>query len=94
MSRRLAHVDRVGVEERAAELGRRSIKMTAKQQGIRLAVSVIDLTTLEGSDTAGKVRQLRQGGLSGPEDAGGGRRRLDQQGGAAPVGHRQGDARR
>jgi deoxyribose-phosphate aldolase len=58
MSRRLAHVDRVGVEERAAELGRRSIKTTAKQQGIRLAVSVLDLTTLEGSDTAGKVRQL------------------------------------
>lgn len=58
MSRRLAHVDRVGVEERAAQLGRRSIKTTAKQQGIRLAVSVLDLTTLEGADTAGKVRQL------------------------------------
>ena len=58
MSRRLAHVDRVGVEERAALLGRRSIKTTAKQQGIRLAVSVLDLTTLEGADTAGKVRQL------------------------------------
>ncbi len=58
MSRRLAHVDRVGIEERAAALGRRSIKTTAKQQGIRLAVSVLDLTTLEGADTAGKVRQL------------------------------------
>jgi deoxyribose-phosphate aldolase len=58
MSRRLAHVDRVGVAERAAQLGRRSIKTTAKQQGIRIAVSVMDLTTLEGSDTAGKVRQL------------------------------------
>jgi deoxyribose-phosphate aldolase len=58
MSRRLAHVDRVGIEERAAQLGARSIKTTAKQQGIRLAVSVIDLTTLEGADTAGKVRQL------------------------------------
>jgi deoxyribose-phosphate aldolase len=58
MSRRLAHVDRVGIEERAAQLGRRSIKATAKQQGIRIAVSVLDLTTLEGSDTAGKVRQL------------------------------------
>src|SRR6202050_3176345 len=58
MSRRLAHVDRVGIEERAAQLGARSIKTTAKQQGIRLAVSLLDLTTLEGADTAGKVRQL------------------------------------
>ena len=58
MSRRLAHVDRVGIEERAAELGKRSIKTTAKQQGIRLAVSMLDLTTLEGADTAGKVRHL------------------------------------
>src|SRR4051795_1938814 len=56
--RRLPHVDRVGIEERAATLGKRSIKTTAKQQGIRLAVSVIDLTTLEGADTPGKVRHL------------------------------------
>jgi deoxyribose-phosphate aldolase len=48
----------VGIEERAAVLGRRSIKTTAKQQGIRLAVSMIDLTTLEGADTPGKVRHL------------------------------------
>jgi deoxyribose-phosphate aldolase len=48
----------VGIEERAAVLGKRSIKTTAKQQGIRLAVSMIDLTTLEGADTAGKVRHL------------------------------------
>ena len=58
MIRRLPHVDRVGVEERAAALGKRSIKTTAKQQGIRLAVSMVDLTTLEGADTAGKVRHL------------------------------------
>jgi deoxyribose-phosphate aldolase len=58
MSRRLAHVDRIGVEERAAQLGKRSIKTTAKQQGIRLAVSMLDLTTLEGADTEGKVRHL------------------------------------
>jgi deoxyribose-phosphate aldolase len=51
-------VDRVGIEERAATLGRRSIKTTAKQQGIRMAVSMIDLTTLEGADTPGKVRHL------------------------------------
>jgi deoxyribose-phosphate aldolase len=44
--RRLPHVDRVGIEERAATLGKRSIKTTAKQQGIRLAVSMVDLTTL------------------------------------------------
>jgi deoxyribose-phosphate aldolase len=58
VSRRLPHVDRVGVEERAAQLGKRSIKTAAKQQGIRLAVSTLDLTTLEGADTAGKVRAL------------------------------------
>jgi len=56
--RRLPHVDHVGIEERAAWLGKRSIKTTAKEQGIRLAVSMVDLTTLEGQDTAGKVRQL------------------------------------
>ena len=58
MIRRLPHVDRVGVDERAATLGKRSIKTTAKQQGIRLAVSMVDLTTLEGADTPGKVRHL------------------------------------
>ena len=58
MIRSLPHVDRVGIEERAAVLGKRSIKTTAKQQGIRLAVSMLDLTTLEGADTAGKVRNL------------------------------------
>jgi deoxyribose-phosphate aldolase len=56
--RRLPHVDRVGIEERAAVLGKRSIKTTAKQQGIRLAVSMLDLTTLEGADTPGKIRHL------------------------------------
>ena len=56
--RQLPHVDRVGVEERAAVLGKRSIKTDAKAQGIRLAVSMVDLTTLEGADTPGKVRGL------------------------------------
>jgi deoxyribose-phosphate aldolase len=51
-------VDRVGIDERAAMLGRRSIKHEAKRQGILLATSMIDLTTLEGQDTAGKVRHL------------------------------------
>jgi deoxyribose-phosphate aldolase len=58
MSRRLISVDRVGIEERAASLGRRSIKHEAKRQGILLATSMIDLTTLEGRDTPGKVRNL------------------------------------
>jgi deoxyribose-phosphate aldolase len=58
MSRSLVPVNRIGVEERAAALGRRSIKTSAKREGIRLATSMIDLTTLEGADTPGKVRHL------------------------------------
>jgi len=58
MSRVLVPVNRVGVDERAAALGRRSIKTSAKREGIRLATSMIDLTTLEGADTPGKVRHL------------------------------------
>jgi deoxyribose-phosphate aldolase len=48
----------VAVDERAAMLARRSIKHESKLSGIRLAVSLIDLTTLEGQDTSGKVRAL------------------------------------
>jgi deoxyribose-phosphate aldolase len=58
MSRSLTPVSRVGVEERAAQLGRRSIKTSAKRQGILIATSMLDLTTLEGNDTPGKVRHL------------------------------------
>jgi deoxyribose-phosphate aldolase len=58
MRRRLAPVDRVGVDERAAWLGRRSIKAESQKAAIRLAVSMVDLTTLEGQDTPGKVTQL------------------------------------
>ena len=58
MSRTLTPVNRQGVEERAAALGKRSIKTSAKREGIKLAVSMIDLTTLEGADTPGKVRHL------------------------------------
>ena len=54
----LPRVDRVGVDERAAVLGTRSIKAEAKRRGLQLAVSMIDLTTLEGQDTPGKVRGL------------------------------------
>jgi deoxyribose-phosphate aldolase len=51
-------VDQVAVEERAAALGKRSIKKAAKVAGLKLAVRMIDLTTLEGKDTPGKVRQM------------------------------------
>ncbi len=51
-------VDKVAIEERAAALGKRSIKKEAKVAGIRLAISMCDLTTLEGKDTPGKVRQM------------------------------------
>ena len=51
-------VDQVAVEERAAALGKRSIKKGAKVAGLKLAVRMMDLTTLEGKDTPGKVRAL------------------------------------
>jgi deoxyribose-phosphate aldolase len=51
-------VDQVAVEERAAALGKRSIKKAAKVAGLRLAVRMMDLTTLEGKDTPGKVTQM------------------------------------
>ena len=53
-------VDQVGVEERVARLGTRSIKKESKVHALKLALSMIDLTTLEGQDTPGKVRQLCQ----------------------------------
>jgi deoxyribose-phosphate aldolase len=54
----LTGVDQVGAEARAATLATRSIKATAKQAAIDLAISMIDLTTLEGQDTPGKVKAL------------------------------------
>lgn len=51
-------VDQVAVEERAAALGKRSLKKAAKVEGLKLAVRMMDLTTLEGKDTPGKVRQM------------------------------------
>src|SRR3954447_19687456 len=54
----LPGVDQVGAEQRAAMLGTRSIKTTAKAQALDLAIRMVDLTTLEGSDTPGKVRAL------------------------------------
>jgi len=55
---RLPGVDQVGLEARAAQLATRSIKTTSKQWAIDLAISMVDLTTLEGADTPGKVRAL------------------------------------
>jgi deoxyribose-phosphate aldolase len=54
----LPGVDQVGVEGRAAGLATRSIKTTAKAWAIDTAISMVDLTTLEGADTPGKVRSL------------------------------------
>ncbi|HSE72180.1 MAG TPA: deoxyribose-phosphate aldolase [Nocardioidaceae bacterium] len=54
----LPGVDQVGAEARAAALGTRSIKTTAKEFAIDLAIRMVDLTTLEGQDTPGKVRAL------------------------------------
>ena len=51
-------IDQVMVEERAAAFGKRSIKTSAKLDGLKLAVSMMDLTTLEGKDTPGKVAFL------------------------------------
>ena len=54
----LPGVDQVGAEARAATLATRSIKTTAKQYALDLAIRMVDLTTLEGQDTPGKVRAL------------------------------------
>lgn len=51
-------IDQVGTEQRAAKFTKRSIKNEAKATGLRLAVSMMDLTTLEGADTKGKVVHL------------------------------------
>jgi deoxyribose-phosphate aldolase len=53
-------VDAVAVEERASSLAKRSLKKDSKLWGLRLAISMIDLTTLEGKDTRGKVIALCQ----------------------------------
>jgi deoxyribose-phosphate aldolase len=53
-------VDAVAAEERAASLAKRSLKKEAKVWGLKLAISMIDLTTLEGKDTPGKVHALCQ----------------------------------
>lgn len=54
----LPGVDAVGLEQRAADLGSRSIKTTSKAWALDTIIGLIDLTTLEGADTPGKVRSL------------------------------------
>ena len=61
-------VERVMVEQRAASFAKRSIKEESKRMGLELAVSMMDLTTLEGMDTEGKVRQLCRKAMA-PMDA-------------------------
>lgn len=51
-------IDQVGVESRVARLNARSIKKDSKIEALKMALSMVDLTTLEGMDTEGKVRQL------------------------------------
>jgi len=54
----LSGVDQVGAQTRASMLATRSIKTKAKKRAIDLAISMVDLTTLEGADTPGKIRAL------------------------------------
>ena len=51
-------VDKVGVEERVSRFQKRSIKANSKLDGLKMVLNMIDLTTLEGKDTPGKVRQM------------------------------------
>jgi deoxyribose-phosphate aldolase len=51
-------IDQVGVEERVVRLTKRSIKNESKMEALKMALSMMDLTTLEARDTPGKVRQL------------------------------------
>lgn len=54
------NIDAVALETRVAQLGTRSIKKDSKVFGLKLAIAMMDLTTLEGMDSPGKVRQLCQ----------------------------------
>ena len=71
----LPAVDPVGLEQRSATLATRSIKKASKLAAIDLAISMVDLTTLEGADTPGKVRNLARKALApdpeGPADGAG-----------------------
>lgn len=51
-------IDKVGVEERVSRFQKRSVKNEMKMQGLKMALNMIDLTTLEGKDTPNKVKQM------------------------------------
>ncbi|MSU22627.1 MAG: deoxyribose-phosphate aldolase [Opitutus sp.] len=61
-------VDCVGIEERVAKYTTRSIKKASKLWGLKMAVSMVDLTTLEGKDTPGKIASLCQKALRPHDD--------------------------
>lgn len=65
----IGKVDQVGIEERVAKFTTRSLKGASKLFGLRLAVTMVDLTTLEGKDTPGKVASLCQKALCPHERA-------------------------
>ena len=90
----LPGVDQVGLERRSAVLATRSIKAASKLHALDLAISMIDLTTLEGADTPGKVRSLCAPGpppRPGPPGRAAGRRGLHLSGPGR--GRRRGAAR-
>ena len=62
-------VDQIGIDERVVKYGTRSVKKAAKLWGLRTAVTMVDLTTLEGKDTPGKVASLCQKALRPHDDA-------------------------
>ena len=57
-------VDKVAIEERVAKYTTRSIKKTSKVQALKLAVTMVDLTTLEGKDTPGKVASMSRASIT------------------------------
>jgi len=65
----IGSVDAIGIEERVAKYTTRSIKKSSKVFGLQLAVSMVDLTTLEGKDTPGKVASLCQKAVRPHDDA-------------------------
>ncbi len=68
MFNEIGTVDQVGIEERVAKYTTRSIKKGSKLFGLKLAASMVDLTTLEGKDTPGKVASLCRKALSPHDD--------------------------
>lgn len=66
--REVGPVDQVGIEERVAKFSTRSIKKKSKVWGLKTAVTMVDLTTLEGKDTPGKVISLCQKALTPSDD--------------------------